>query len=459
MPAGRGAGMRPRVLEVLNRHPHVHCQAARILTRQTLGRRDTPETGQAGFTAQFDQVRSNEAMRPCSHRGTSFGDVLLKRHFSRMDAQDLETRLHIRWADVYFAIEATGASERGIERFELVRRSDHHNAVDLAQTVHEREQLRYRADIRMASEVSARPRDRIDFVDTDDRRRVMCSFAEKLAQRAFRFAVQRAHDLRAVHVIEADVQLLRERARHMRLSRAGRSVQDDAPRRLDTEFAIDAGQLQGQLNEIQYRAQLRVESTDIIEANVELNIDVVLVRLDEKDVAAGADVAWTIISASNIEQGARTVALVTDRQVDERAGRDDRAILGEVFLQVLGQVMRAEQIERRLQKQLANGLGFEQPQLNRHVEPRAQALTEIAIAADVSTPRIFRIWRDYTRKQFHAFGGSDFEHGVDVDAMLLHEQRIQRYQRLSDRNLFVRQAVDAGADVDSRCGFGVTDHR
>jgi hypothetical protein len=109
----------------------------------------------------------------------------------------------------------------------------------------------------------------VQFVDEDDRGRVVAGFVEHAAQVGLGLARIGADHVGAVDVIEARIDLVGDRPGEMRLAGAGGAVKDDAARRIDPEVAVDVGIFERQLHQLADQLDLLVQAPDILEGDVE----------------------------------------------------------------------------------------------------------------------------------------------------------------------------------------------
>ena len=198
---------------------------------------------EAGVAAKLHQVGAEEAVRALGDLVEKFLRAVGQRHLAGMDFQDLAAAGDIGRTDEDFAVEPARPAEGGVDGIDPVGRRNDDDGIDPLQPVHQRQQLRHRAGVGMRAGLAALGRHRVQFVDEDDRRRVVARLAEHAAQIGFGLARIGADHVRAVDVIEARVHLVRHGAREMRFARAGRPVKDDAARRIDAEVAVDVADI------------------------------------------------------------------------------------------------------------------------------------------------------------------------------------------------------------------------
>ena len=142
-------------------------------------------------TASIAASRASAAMsaptKPWVVRASSLEvDVLGQRHAAGVDADDLAPPALVGHADDDLAVEPAGAAQRLVDRVGAVGRGDDDDVGAACKPVHQRQQLRDQALLRLAVDLAALGRDRIDLVDEHDRGRGLGGLLEHLAQRASR---------------------------------------------------------------------------------------------------------------------------------------------------------------------------------------------------------------------------------------------------------------------------------
>ena len=152
-----------------------------------------------------------------------------------MNAEDLSSAFVVGHANDDLAVEATWAAERLVDRFRPVGGRDDDEVLARLKPVHQAQQLGDDALFRFAGDLATLGRDGIDLVDEDDRGRGCSRLFEQFAQTLLALAIGRAHDFRAGDVEELRVAFVGHSAGEARLAGAGRSVQQNALGRIDTE--------------------------------------------------------------------------------------------------------------------------------------------------------------------------------------------------------------------------------
>ena len=108
--------------------------------------------------------------------------IVGKRHLAGMDFENLAPARRVGRADEDFAVEAARAAERRIDRIDPVGGADHDDGVDPLEPVHQGEQLGDGPGVRMRAGLAALGRHGVEFVDEDDRGRMVAGLVEHAAQ-------------------------------------------------------------------------------------------------------------------------------------------------------------------------------------------------------------------------------------------------------------------------------------
>jgi hypothetical protein len=185
-----------------------------------------------------------------------------------VDAEDLAPSAFVGNAHDDLAVEPAGTPQRLIDCFGAVGRGDHDDVGARFQPVHQRQQLRDEALLRLARHLPALRRDRIDLVDEHDRRRGLGGFLEHLPQLAFRFAIRRAHDLGPVDQEEFGCGFVGDRACEAGLAGSGWPVQQNALGRIDAKPLEQFGIAQGQLDHLAELVDRRAHPADVVISDV-----------------------------------------------------------------------------------------------------------------------------------------------------------------------------------------------
>src|SRR5262245_31092352 len=104
-----------------------------------------------------------------------------------MNLQNLPTTADVWRPNKYLAIEAAGSTKGRVDGINPVRRSYDNDRIHAFETIHQRQELCYGAGIRMHSCLPSLGRERIQFIDENDRRCMVSGFAEDSSQIAFGF--------------------------------------------------------------------------------------------------------------------------------------------------------------------------------------------------------------------------------------------------------------------------------
>jgi hypothetical protein len=141
-----------------------------------------PSGEERGFVDQVREIGAGKAR--CAARQNREIDVLGKRNFTRVNAEDFFAPAHIGARNHNAAIEAPGAEQRRIENVGAVGGGNQDNALVRLEAVHLDEQLveGLLALIVPAAEARAAvTADSVDFIDEDDARGVLLALLEQVA--------------------------------------------------------------------------------------------------------------------------------------------------------------------------------------------------------------------------------------------------------------------------------------
>jgi hypothetical protein len=162
--------------------------------------------------------------------------VVRERDRPRVDLEDLPAPQAVRRLDGDPAIEAARPEQCGVEDLGAVGGPEHDHvrlgieAVHLGQDLVERLLALVMAAAEAADAARARPSDRVELVDEDDRGRRLLGLLEEVAHARCADADDRFDELRGRQGEERRVRLPRHRPCEERLSRPRRAVQQDAAR-------------------------------------------------------------------------------------------------------------------------------------------------------------------------------------------------------------------------------------
>ena len=160
-PLDRGHEIFPRDAQLLQ---HIGRNRAVL---QIEARHEAAHRLDRGFAGQRRHIRADKAV---CHAG-QFGqvDLVAQRHPARVDAQYLAPPALVRHAHHDFAVETPRTPQRLVNRFRPVGGRNHDQIGARFQPVHQRQQLRDEALFRLPCHLPPFRRDRIDFVDEQDR--------------------------------------------------------------------------------------------------------------------------------------------------------------------------------------------------------------------------------------------------------------------------------------------------
>ena len=188
-----------------------------------------PRREQRGFVDQVGEVGAGEAG---GQRGDLLDlDVVGQHGLLEMHLEDVDAAALVRPVDQDLAIEAAGAQQRRIEDLRPVGRRQQNQpgarieAVELHQELVERLFLLVVAAHRKRA---ARPPERVELVDEDDRRRRLARLFEEVAHPRGADADEHLDEFRPRDREELDARLAGDGARQQRLARPGRPDQQNA---------------------------------------------------------------------------------------------------------------------------------------------------------------------------------------------------------------------------------------
>jgi len=191
-------------------------------------------------------------------------EALAHRHPARVDSEDLAPPALVGDADHDLAVEAAGAAQRLVDGVGAIGRGDDDDVGALLQPVHQGQKLGDEALFRLAGDLGALGRDRIDLVDEDDRRRSAGRLLKHLPQALFALAVARTHDLGAVDDEELRVALVGDGLGEAGLAGARRAVEQHALGRLHPEADEQLGVTQRQFDHLAQGANRFLHAADVV---------------------------------------------------------------------------------------------------------------------------------------------------------------------------------------------------
>ena len=108
-------------------------------------------------------------------------EVVGDRHAARVDADDLPSTLLVRDADLDLPVEASRSAQRLVDGVSPVGGSDDDDVVASLHAVHQREQLGDDSALDLARDFLPLGSDAVEFIDEDDRRRMLGRLIEDIA--------------------------------------------------------------------------------------------------------------------------------------------------------------------------------------------------------------------------------------------------------------------------------------
>ncbi len=214
-----------------------------------------PERGQCRLRRQCVHVGTDEPVGAA--RQPVQVDVVVCRHPSGVDLEDLPPPGLAGDADLDLPVEPPPTPERRVERVRTVRRPDDDHVLAGVQPVHQRQQLPDHPILHVAA-VVALAGDGVDLVEEDDRRGVLVCLLEPFPEAFLTLTLVLGGDLRAGHGDELRVHLVGDRLCDQRLPGAGWAVQQHPLRRFDPQPGEHLRLGQGKLDRLPHQIQLVV---------------------------------------------------------------------------------------------------------------------------------------------------------------------------------------------------------
>ena len=218
------------------------------------------------FPGQRRQICSDKAIG-CAGQFLQI-DGLVERHAAGVDAEYLAPAGHVRYTDDDLAIETAGAAQGLVDRFGPVGRGDHHQIDPRFEPVHQGEQLRHQPLFGLALYLAALGRDRVNFVDEQDRRRGLGCCFEYLAELLFGLAIGRSHDFRTVDQKKLGIAFIGDCPRQPGLAGARRAMQQHPAWRIDAKPGEELRITQRQLDHLAQLVDGVVQASDIVIGHV-----------------------------------------------------------------------------------------------------------------------------------------------------------------------------------------------
>jgi len=179
-------------------------------------------------------------------------NVIGQLHVLRVDAKNLQTTSRVRNTDIDFTIKSAESPQCRVDGVGSICSRHNYYVRTSLHAIHQSQQLRddttfdfsvgltsLLAFNRTRSHVSTHlftlRRNRIIFIDENDRRRVLLGLFKRLSQITFTLPSHLTHNLRTVDQEEKRSCFVRNRTHHERLTRTGRAKQEDTAWGLDTD--------------------------------------------------------------------------------------------------------------------------------------------------------------------------------------------------------------------------------
>src|SRR5579872_2693540 len=237
----------------------------------------------ADFLSQRFQVSADKTMRMLSN--LSEVDIGCERHGSRVNSQNLQTRLGVWNTNFNFAIKAARTPQRRIKHLRNVGSTDNNDLTARDKSIHQTEQLGNHSLFNLTNNLGSFRSYRVNFIDEENRWGMTCRFLEDLAQLGLALAIKLQHDLRSVEVNEVDQTLSRHGASQQSFSRARRAVQKHAFRCKNSQPLEDTRIFQRQFDHLAHSRNFTLKPTNIFIGHGR-GACRGLVALDDSDVCA-----------------------------------------------------------------------------------------------------------------------------------------------------------------------------
>mmetsp|Transcript_44912 Transcript_44912/g.118629 ORF Transcript_44912/g.118629 Transcript_44912/m.118629 type:complete len:271 (-) Transcript_44912:13-825(-) len=185
------------------------------------------------FGTECGDIGPNKAVR--FPRNRLRFHIFVQFHVSRMNAEDFQTTILIRHADINFAIETPETAQGWVNGVGAVGCPNDNNTGALFEAVHERQHLTDDTTLDFAIGFFTLGRNGVNLVDKDNGRSILFCFLKSLAQVRFGFTSHLGHDFGPVDQKEKSSGFVGNSPSNESLSGAGRTVQQDTARWLDTQ--------------------------------------------------------------------------------------------------------------------------------------------------------------------------------------------------------------------------------
>ena len=181
-----------------------------------------------------------------------------------MNLQDLDSSGPVRNSDLNLPVKAAGAAQCRIDGLFPVSGSDDHHLAALLQAVHHGQQLGHHPSLHLARDLAPLGGDGVDLIDEYDGGGRLLGVIEDLPQPLLALPVVLGHYLRAGDGKEVGTALIGHRFGDEGLSRARRTVEQDALGRLDAQLQEDLRVLHGQLDHLPHPLHLGAQAAHVL---------------------------------------------------------------------------------------------------------------------------------------------------------------------------------------------------
>ena len=161
-------------------------------------------------------------------------------------------------------VEPSRPAQGRIEDVGKIGGRNDNDLVPLRKPVHQRQQLGDHPLLHFAHHLVAAGRNRIQFVEENNARRLAAGLFEDLPQMGFAFAVKLMDDFGTADGKEIRLRLVRDGPRDQRLAASGRAVQKHAFRRVNSQPLENFRVAQRKLNHFPDSEQMRLQSANVL---------------------------------------------------------------------------------------------------------------------------------------------------------------------------------------------------
>jgi len=195
-------------------------------------------------------------------------DILRQLHVLSVDAKNFHTADFIRDTNIDFSIETSSTTKGRVDSVRSVSGADDNNLSATFSTVHKGEHLGDDTLLDLTLRLLSVWRNRIDFIDEDNRGGVLLTLLESLAQVLLGLTLHLGHDLWSVKEEEEGTGLVSDSLGNEGLTRTWRSEQENTLGRLHTESLEKLRMSQRELNHLTNLRELFTDATNIIISNI-----------------------------------------------------------------------------------------------------------------------------------------------------------------------------------------------